>query len=189
MTTVVCFSLYLFVFFLLNCLWLYVLVLSLYVCVFFLMIRRPPRSTRTDTLFPYTTLFRSLGGVPGSAQEHGGVAVMAACVHAPGVLRAVGRVPLLVHRQRVHVGAQADAATAAAVAVQHTDDAGAGNAAMHLDAPRLQFLRHLGGGAVLLELDLRVGVEVSSPLGHVVVEFRNAVVHGHRSSPTQIGRA
>src|SRR3546814_16240162 len=27
--------------------------------VFFLMVRRPPRSTRTDTLFPYTTLFRS----------------------------------------------------------------------------------------------------------------------------------
>src|SRR3546814_10785575 len=31
-----------------------------YVLFFFLMIRRPPRSTRTDTLFPYTTLFRSL---------------------------------------------------------------------------------------------------------------------------------
>src|SRR3546814_2223297 len=29
-------------------------------CFFLLMIRRPPRSTRTDTLFPYTTLFRSL---------------------------------------------------------------------------------------------------------------------------------
>src|SRR3546814_11903794 len=29
------------------------------VCFFFLIIRRPPRSTRTDTLFPYTTLFRS----------------------------------------------------------------------------------------------------------------------------------
>src|SRR3546814_10627364 len=28
---------------------------------FCLMIRRPPRSTRTDTLFPYTTLFRSIG--------------------------------------------------------------------------------------------------------------------------------
>src|SRR3546814_19611787 len=28
--------------------------------MFFLMIRRPPRSTRTDTLFPYTTLFRSV---------------------------------------------------------------------------------------------------------------------------------
>src|SRR3546814_8467908 len=29
------------------------------ICVFVIMIRRPPRSTRTDTLFPYTTLFRS----------------------------------------------------------------------------------------------------------------------------------
>src|SRR3546814_1917907 len=29
------------------------------ICFFFLMIRRPPRSTRTDTRFPYTTLFRS----------------------------------------------------------------------------------------------------------------------------------
>src|SRR3546814_2975969 len=28
--------------------------------LFFLRIRRPPRSTRTDTLFPYTTLFRSI---------------------------------------------------------------------------------------------------------------------------------
>src|SRR3546814_2078415 len=32
--------------------------------VFFLMIRRPPRSTRTDTLFPYTTLFRSETKMP-----------------------------------------------------------------------------------------------------------------------------
>src|SRR3546814_17377242 len=33
----------------------------LFFLFFFLMIRRPPRSTRTDTLFPYTTLFRSGG--------------------------------------------------------------------------------------------------------------------------------
>src|SRR3546814_16557057 len=31
----------------------------LFCCFYFLMIRRPPRSTLTDTLFPYTTLFRS----------------------------------------------------------------------------------------------------------------------------------
>src|SRR3546814_3114717 len=31
----------------------------MFYCFFFLRIRRPPRSTRTDTLFPYTTLFRS----------------------------------------------------------------------------------------------------------------------------------
>src|SRR3546814_1008773 len=42
---------------------------------FFLMIRRPPRSTRTDTLFPYTTLFRSpesvitAGGAMGEVQR------------------------------------------------------------------------------------------------------------------------
>src|SRR3546814_17596337 len=35
----------------------------MFVC--FLMIRRPPRSTRTDTLFPYTTLFRSIGAITG----------------------------------------------------------------------------------------------------------------------------
>src|SRR3546814_10933137 len=47
---------------------------------FFLRIRRPPRSTRTDTLFPYTTLFRSAGvaqaGVDGRvvvAQVHAGL--------------------------------------------------------------------------------------------------------------------
>src|SRR3546814_10857004 len=46
--------------------------------LFFLMIRRPPRSTRTDTLFPYTTLFRSSAGArstsgpsrPASASGH-----------------------------------------------------------------------------------------------------------------------
>src|SRR3546814_7439287 len=38
------------------------------VLFFFLMIRRPPRSTRTDTLFPYTTLFRSIDYVGASLQ-------------------------------------------------------------------------------------------------------------------------
>src|SRR3546814_8100361 len=33
------------------------------------MIRRPPRSTRTDTLFPYTTLFRSRGGRGGGIRR------------------------------------------------------------------------------------------------------------------------
>src|SRR3546814_3566043 len=32
------------------------------------MIRQPPRSTRTDTLFPYTTLFRSLHAEPGQGE-------------------------------------------------------------------------------------------------------------------------
>src|SRR3546814_12168307 len=32
------------------------------------MLRRPPGSTRTDTLFPYTTLFRSAGGLTGGSE-------------------------------------------------------------------------------------------------------------------------
>src|SRR3546814_3639650 len=58
-------------------------------CFFCLMIRRPPRATRTDTLFPYTTLFRSghrlgprvggkrngqRGGIMGMAWAFGGAA-------------------------------------------------------------------------------------------------------------------
>src|SRR3546814_13675112 len=35
------------------------------------MIRRPPRSTRTDTLFPYTTLFRSIITGVGGESGHG----------------------------------------------------------------------------------------------------------------------
>src|SRR3546814_17872030 len=42
------------------------------------MIRRPPRSTRTDTLFPYTTLFRSIAGIA----ERGDFAQVARLRHA-----------------------------------------------------------------------------------------------------------
>src|SRR3546814_15326143 len=48
----------------------FVVFLFTYFYFFFLMIRRPPRSTRTDTLFPYTTLFRSAAVAP-VGEEHG----------------------------------------------------------------------------------------------------------------------
>src|SRR3546814_3236443 len=52
------------------------------------MIRRPPRSTRTDTLFPYTTLFRSRGlGIQASDNI--------------GMLRALGREPLFIRETRM----------------------------------------------------------------------------------------
>src|SRR3546814_8230053 len=38
---------------------LFYVAMFIFFILFFLLIRRPPRSTRTDTLFPYTTLFRS----------------------------------------------------------------------------------------------------------------------------------
>src|SRR3546814_10275513 len=44
--------------------------MSAFCVFFFLMIRRPPRSTRTDTLFPYTTLFRSAAPRRAERPEH-----------------------------------------------------------------------------------------------------------------------
>src|SRR3546814_15337261 len=40
------------------------------------MIRRPPRSTRTDTLFPYTTLFRSLAAVEQRLRDHTRIGIL-----------------------------------------------------------------------------------------------------------------
>src|SRR3546814_6834576 len=53
----------------------------------FLMIRRPPRSTRTDTLFPYTTLFRS-GMKLARSRGCGAIARCQCC--APTTKRALG---------------------------------------------------------------------------------------------------
>src|SRR3546814_6580909 len=48
------------------------------------MIRRPPRSTRTDTLFPYTTLFRSRTGHPGPERRRAPRAAEEPDQHLPG---------------------------------------------------------------------------------------------------------
>src|SRR3546814_6210420 len=45
------------------------------------MLRRPPRSTRTDTLFPYTTLFRSAPGRDGRPEMEGGLLDAPAALH------------------------------------------------------------------------------------------------------------
>src|SRR3546814_381458 len=59
------------------------------VFLFFLLIRRPPRSTRTDTLFPYTTLFRSLVR-PGHAVVVCDPGCVGRMAHYPGAFRVAG---------------------------------------------------------------------------------------------------
>src|SRR3546814_13908832 len=70
------------------------------------MIRRPPRSTRTDTLFPYTTLFRSIGIAFGVCGEllplHGRIAPQRHDVPHP-------RIPIFAGDLRNLVAAGADA--------------------------------------------------------------------------------
>src|SRR3546814_15054632 len=81
------------------------------------MIRRPPRSTRTDTLFPYTTLFRSEGLAVGT----GGKPEIGVQVHIVGATQSDGALKL---RQAATgcfwldgVGAGVDAVAGAAVSI------------------------------------------------------------------------
>src|SRR3546814_20128563 len=68
---------------------------SLSVVFFFLMIRLPPTSTRTDTLFPYTTLFRSVQARSGGRRHVLGD-------NAFGYAQSLGATPLgMAHRQDV----------------------------------------------------------------------------------------
>src|SRR3546814_15122056 len=71
--------------------------LMLMLDLFFLMIRRPPRSTRTDTLFPYTTLFRSGGGAV--IRAPGGLCNVGEVLHAGQVVQR-GKLALLEHGER-----------------------------------------------------------------------------------------
>src|SRR3546814_4963838 len=64
------------------------------------MIRRPPRSTRTDTLFPYTTLFRSICGDPVAdlrrfARQAGGQGDADPGIFEPGEPRPLGKRPAI----------------------------------------------------------------------------------------------
>src|SRR3546814_18043313 len=82
------------------------------------MLRRPPRSTRTDTLFPYTTLFRSFElvaqGAEGDAQGGGGLGLVVA-VFLQGLLDG-GALDLLDVRGQGAAGGFARASTASAMA-------------------------------------------------------------------------
>ena len=131
-----------------------------------------------------------LGEVFRRAQQHRGVPVMAAGMHAVRCARAVGEVVGLLHRQRVHVRAQADRPVAAGrfAPAQDAHHPRAAEAAMHLDAP----FRELGGddftGAVFLEADLGMRVEVLPPGGHFGLQLGQPGQRGHRAqAPTSIG--
>src|SRR3546814_4483761 len=68
------------------------------------MIRRPPRSTRTDTLFPYTTLFRSAELLITEARLEGRqerIVDLEIAIDPPGV--GIARVVILTARQRADI--------------------------------------------------------------------------------------
>src|SRR3546814_1769754 len=63
------------------------------------MIRRPPRSTRTDTLFPYTTLFRSTSGIAAASVL---AAIESGCDAVDGALDAMSGLTAQPNRSEEH---------------------------------------------------------------------------------------
>ena len=117
--------------------------------------------------------------IAGGAEQHGGVAVMPAAVEASGVLGAERQVGPLVHRQGVHVGAKSHPAIARVATPQDADHAGAADAGVGLDPPRLQPLGNDGRRARFLEADLGVGVQVMADGNELVGEIGNPGNDGH----------
>src|SRR3546814_14591363 len=110
------------------------------------MIRRPPRSTRTDTLFPYTTLFRSREVERCKAQA-GGVAFEMAAQQAGDALppRVRGDVDIADPRPPgpgipIHAVARPAAGAADGIAVLEPPDAARERAGPILGAPPPRFL-------------------------------------------------
>jgi hypothetical protein len=122
-----------------------------------------------------------LGQIFGSAEQHGGMAVMAAGVHHARNLRGVGHAALFFHRQRVHVGAQADDAVRRSLAA--SDDADhAGAADPGHDLVAAEFLQTFGddsGRAMHFVQEFRMLVKIMAPGGNFIGERGNTIDDRH----------
>ena len=106
------------------------------------------------------------------AEQHAGVAVVAAAVMRAGRAARMLALAELDHRQRIHVGAQAEAARARAAA-QRRDHAGAGDAFVHVQPEQAQGVGDDAGGALFLERELRMRMQVApqrDQLGQQVID-------------------
>ena len=102
------------------------------------------------------------GEVAGGAEQHRGVAVMAAGVHLARDGGRIGRAGLLVDRQGIHVGTQPDGPLAGTAPGDGAHDTGPADALGYGDAPLTQLLRDQGGGTFLFQPEFGVGVDVAS---------------------------
>src|SRR6266850_4580380 len=123
-----------------------------------------------------------IGEIAGGAEQHRGVAVVAAGVHPPVMTRTIVEAVGLMDRQGVHIGPQADRARRIAGS-QPADDPRLADTTIDLAAKLGELRRHHIGSALLLEAEFRMSVNVAPPARQVVVNLRNAVNDLHiRSS-------
>src|SRR3546814_8487184 len=149
-----------------------------YVVFFLLKIRRPPRSTRTDTLFPYTTLCRSdqvdravevarRGKMLGGAEQHRRMPVVAAGVHharRAGFMIGLGEFG---HRQGVDVGADADCAVRLPGADRRNDARAADAGRDLVDAEAFEQVEDEANRVLFVEAEFGMLMDMPAPGGHV----------------------
>ncbi|KAG1252286.1 hypothetical protein G6F68_011857 [Rhizopus microsporus] len=104
--------------------------------------------------------------VLGRAQQHGGMAVVAAAMHLAGDGRTVGGVTQLLHVQRVHVGAQADHWPLASRHRAH--HAGLAQSAVNDSAGPFELPGHQVSRAEFTEGGFRMRVQIAAPFAHLM---------------------
>ena len=121
-----------------------------------------------------------VGEVLGGAEQHGGVAVMAAGVHLARHGGLVGEIGRFLDRQRVHVGAQPHHLAAGFAATDDADHAGPPDAGHDLVAAEaLELVGDRRRGAVHVVLEFRMGMDVPPPGRDLGMQVGDAVDDGH----------
>ena len=126
-----------------------------------------------------------LGEIARGAEQHGGVAVMAAGVHLAGHRRLVGEVGRLLDRQRVHVGAQPDHLAGASPRplpprMTPTTPVRPIPVTTSSQPKLLSFSATAGRGAVHVVEQLRMGMKVVPPGGDLAVQVGDTIDDRHR---------
>ena len=123
------------------------------------------------------------GEIARGAEQHRGMAVMAAGMHQARGLRGIGQPGRLLDRQRIHVGAQAehlDLAAAGLAALDDADDAGLAQPRRDLvTAEFAQPVGHEGRGPMHLVEQLRVRMDIPPPGLDIGLQIGDAVDDGH----------
>ncbi|MCY1302497.1 hypothetical protein D9M70_521550 [compost metagenome] len=103
------------------------------------------------------------------------------------MLAGVAELIHLLHGQRVHVGAQPDGAQRTAIA-DDAYQAGLAESAMHGDAPAFEQLAHQLRRAVLLERQLRMGMDVAADGADGRRVFNDVFDQIHKAMPASLAR-
>src|SRR5262249_7705850 len=104
------------------------------------------------------------------AEQRRRVAIMSAGMHDTGILRSVVEPGFFGDRQCVHIGAQPDGIVTAA-ARECRDDAVAADARHERNTEFGESLLHKGGGLLLLERELGIGMKMAAPARQLVMKI------------------